>query len=132
MPASGYLVGRQTELSQLILGLTEHTARAVVVCGDPGVGKTSLIDQLCASARSSGWRVVRIQGVESEESYVLGGLNQLVFSLKESLAGLDEQSRTVLLPVLAGDADLSVSVLPLAAAVRSLVPVVALPAGIRP
>lgn len=125
MPASGYLVGRQTELSQLILGLTEHTAPAVVVCGDPGVGKTSLIDQLCASARSSGWRVVRIQGVESEESYVLGGLNQLVFSLKESLAGLDEQSRTVLLPVLAGDADLSVSVLPLAAAVLNLLSVAA-------
>ncbi len=125
MPTSGDLVGRQTELSQLILGLTEHTARAVVVCGDPGVGKTSLIDQLCASARSSGWRVVRIQGVESEESYVLGGLNQLVFSLKESLAGLDEQSRTVLLPVLAGDADLSVSVLPLAAAVLNLLSVAA-------
>ena len=125
MPAAGNLVGRQTELSQLILGLAEHTARAVVVCGDPGVGKTSLIDQLGASARSSGWRVVRIQGVESEESYVLGGLNQLVFSLKESLAGLDEQSRTVLLPVLAGDADLSVSVLPLAAAVLNLLSVAA-------
>ena len=125
MSTSGDLVGRRTELSQLIRALTEHTARAVVVCGDPGVGKTSLIDQLCASARSSGWRVVRIQGVESEESYVLGGLNQLVFSLKESLAGLDEQSRTVLLPVLAGDADLSVSVLPLAAAVLNLLSVAA-------
>ena len=125
MSTSGDLVGRRTELSQLIRALTEDTARAVVVCGDPGVGKTSLIDQLCASARSSGWRVVRIQGVESEESYVLGGLNQLVFSLKESLAGLDEQSRTVLLPVLAGDADLSVSVLPLAAAVLNLLSVAA-------
>jgi len=120
MPASGNLVGRRTELSQLIRALTEDTARAVVVCGDPGVGKTSLIDQLDASARSCGWRVVRILGVESEESYALGGLNQVVFNLKESLAGLDEQNRTVLLQVLAGDADLSVSVLPLAAAVLSL------------
>ena len=125
MSTPGDLVGRRTELSQLIRALTEDTARAVVVCGDPGVGKTSLIDHLDASARSSGWRVVRILGVESEESYVLGGLNQLVFSLKESLAGLDEQSRTVLLPVLAGDADLSVSVLPLAAAVLNLLSVAA-------
>lgn len=60
MPTSGDLVGRRTELSQLIRALTEDTARAVVVCGDPGVGKTSLIDHLDASARSSGWRVVRI------------------------------------------------------------------------
>ena len=125
MLAAGNLVGRQAELSQLIRGLTEDTARAVVVCGDPGVGKTSLIDQLGASARSSDWRVVRILGVESEESYALGGLNQLVFNLKASLAGLDEQNRTVLLPVLAGDADLSVSVLPLAAAVLSLLSVAA-------
>jgi hypothetical protein len=73
------------------------------------VGKTSLIDQLGASARSGGWRVVRILGVESEESYALGGLNQLVFSLKESLAGLDEQNQTALKPVLGGDANSSAS-----------------------
>jgi DNA-binding CsgD family transcriptional regulator/tellurite resistance protein len=105
--------------------LTEDTARAVVICGDPGVGKTSLIDQLGASARSEGWRVVRVAGVESEGSYALGGLNQLVFSLRESLAGLDEQNRTALKPVLAGDADSSVSVLPLAAAVLNLLSVAA-------
>ncbi len=125
MPTSGDLVGRRTELSQLIRALTEDTARAVVVCGDPGVGKTSLIDHLDASARSSGGRVVRILGVESEDSYTLGGLNQLVFSLKESLAGLDEQNQTALKPVLCGDANSSVSVLPLAAAVLDLLSVAA-------
>lgn len=125
MPAPRDLVGRRTELSQLIRGLAEDTALAAVVCGDPGVGKTSLIDQLCASARSSGWQVVRILGVESEESYALGGLNQLVFSLKESLAGLDEQNQTALKPVLCGDANSSVSILPLAAAVLNLLSVAA-------
>ena len=125
MPTSGDLVGRRTELSRLIRALAEDTARAVVVCGDPGVGKTSLIDHLDASARSSGWRVVRILGVESEDSYTLGGLNQLVFSLKESLAGLDEQNQTALKPVLCGDANSSVSVLPLAAAVLNLLSVAA-------
>ena len=125
MPTSGDLVGRRTELSRLIRALAEDTARAVVVCGDPGVGKTSLIDHLDASARSSGWRVVRILGVESEDSYTLGGLNQLVFSLKESLAGLDKQNQTALKPVLGGDANSSVSVLPLAAAVLNLLSVAA-------
>jgi DNA-binding CsgD family transcriptional regulator len=125
VPTSGDLVGRRTELSRLIRALTEDTARAVVVCGDPGVGKTSLIDHLDASARSSGWRVVRILGVESEDSYTLGGLNQLVFSLKESLAGLDKQNQTALKPVLGGDANSSVSVLPLAAAVLDLLSVAA-------
>jgi DNA-binding CsgD family transcriptional regulator/nucleoside-triphosphatase THEP1 len=125
VPTSGDLVGRRTELSRLIRALAEDTARAVVVCGDPGVGKTSLIDHLDASARSSGWRVVRILGVESEDSYTLGGLNQLVFSLKESLAGLDKQNQTALKPVLGGDANSSVSVLPLAAAVLDLLSVAA-------
>jgi DNA-binding CsgD family transcriptional regulator/nucleoside-triphosphatase THEP1 len=125
VPTSGDLVGRRTELSRLIRALAEDTARAVVVCGDPGVGKTSLIDHLDASARSSGWRVVRILGVESEDSYTLGGLNQLVFSLKESLAGLDKQNQTALKPVLGGDANSSVSVLPLAAAVLNLLSVAA-------
>ena len=125
MPAAENLVGRQAELSQLTRGLIEHNARAVVVCGDPGVGKTSLIDQLGASAGSEGWRVERVAGVESEDSYALGGLNQLVLSLKEALAGLDEQNQTALKPVLGGDADSSVSVLPLAAAVLNLLSVAA-------
>jgi DNA-binding CsgD family transcriptional regulator len=125
MPTERDLVGRQAELAQLSRVLTENAERAAVVCGEPGVGKTALIEQLCASAASGGWQVVRVLGVQAEESYALGGLNQLVFGLKTSLAGLDERDRTVLTPVLGGDPESSVSVLPLVVAVLNLLSVAA-------
>ena len=125
MPIARDLVGRRAELSQLSLILTEDSERAVVVCGEPGIGKTALIEQVCASATTDGWRVVRILGVEAEESYVLGGLNQLALAVKESFAGLDERDRAVLTPVLGGDPESSVSILPLVAAVLNLFSVAA-------
>jgi DNA-binding CsgD family transcriptional regulator len=125
MPTERDLVGRQVELAQLSRVLTENAKRAVVVCGEPGVGKTALIEQLCASASISGWQVVRVLGALAEESYTLGGLNQLVFGLKTSLAGLDERDRIVLTPVLGGDPESSVSVLPMVTAVLNLLSVAA-------
>jgi DNA-binding CsgD family transcriptional regulator len=125
MPTERDLVGRQAELAQLSRVLTENAKRAVVVCGEPGVGKTALIEQLCASATTSGWQVVRVLGAQAEESYTLGGLNQLVFGLKTSLAGLDERDRIVLTPVLGGDPESSVSVLPMVTAVLNLLSVAA-------
>ena len=46
MPGVGDLIGREAELSQLSRVLTDDTARAAVVTGEPGVGKTALIDQV--------------------------------------------------------------------------------------
>jgi predicted ATPase len=105
--------------------LTENAERAVAVCGEPGVGKTALIEQLCAGAATGGWQVVRVLGAQAEQSYALAGLNQVVLRLKTSLAGLDERDRTVLTPVLGGDPESSVSVLPLVAAVLNLLSVAA-------
>jgi GTPase SAR1 family protein len=93
--------------------LVGDSGRAVVVSGEPGVGKTALIEQLCTFAVSEGWRVVRVQGSQAEESFALGGLNQLVLALRDCQAGLDEHDREVLAPVLIGDSGTEVSVLPL-------------------
>ena len=114
------LIGRQAELSQLSRVLTEGAERAVVVSGEPGVGKTALIDQVCALAAADGRQVVRVLGVEAEQPFALGGLNQLVHGLKPFQAGLDEQDRGVLAPVLGGDQDSVVAVLPLVAALLNL------------
>lgn len=100
--------------------LTENTECAVVVCGEPGIGKTTLIEQMCAQAADSGWRVVRTQGVAAEEPFALGGLHQVVFALKEFLAGCDDADRAMLAPVLGGDPDSVVAVLPLASGLLSL------------
>jgi Ni2+-binding GTPase involved in maturation of urease and hydrogenase len=37
-----------------------------VLSGAPGIGKTALIDQLCAHATAHDWRVVRALGVQVE------------------------------------------------------------------
>jgi len=120
MPGGSDLIGRQAEFSQLSRVLTEDAGRAVVVSGEPGVGKTALIDQMCALATADGWQAVRVLGVEAEQPFALGGLNQVVYGLKPFQAGLDEQDRGVLAPILGGDSNSVVAVLPLVAALLNL------------
>ena len=125
MPAQRDLVGRQAELTELSRVLADDTVRAVVLSGEPGVGKTVLIEHLCARAVSEGWRVVRVQGSQAEEPFALGGLNQLAIGLRDCQAELDERDRAVLAPVLSGDTGTEVSVIPLAAALLNLLTVAA-------
>lgn len=100
--------------------LTDTNDRAVVVHGEPGVGKTTLIAKVCARAAAGGWQVVRVLGVQAEEPFALGGLNQLVLGLNEFTPGLTERDRALLAPVLDGDPDTMTSVLPMVGAVLSL------------
>jgi len=103
--------------------LAGDSCRAVVVSGEPGVGKTALIEYLCGFAGGEGWQVVRVQGSQAEESFALGGLNQLALGLRDCQAGLAERDRAVLEPVLCGDTGTEVSVLPLATALLNLLAV---------
>jgi DNA-binding CsgD family transcriptional regulator len=119
------LVGRRYEQEQLVQLLTQVTDHVLVVSGEAGAGKTALIDQLCGRAAADGWRVVRLQGVEAEESFALGGLHQLVYALQEFQSELDQQARAVLAPVFGGDPDSVVAVLPLVSALLSLLAVAA-------
>ena len=120
MPAHTVLVGRANELAQLGLLLSDGTDRAMVVYGESGVGKTTLIAQVCAQAATVGWQVLRVLGVQAEEPFALGGLNQLVFALNEFTPGLAERDRELLAHVLDGDPDTTTSVLPLVGAVLNL------------
>ncbi|WP_432936636.1 AAA family ATPase [Kribbella sp. CA-253562] len=56
----------------------------LVVRGEPGVGKTALIEY--AGAQAEGWKIVRAAGVESEMELPYAGLQQLCASL---LTGAD-------------------------------------------
>ena len=125
MPVQRALVGRKAELARLTGLLTGDSGRAVVVSGEPGVGKTALIEQVCASAAADGWRVVRVLGVQAEEKFALGGLNQLVIGLGDCQAGLADSDRAVLAPVFNADPGTAVSGLPLAASVVRLLEVAA-------
>ncbi|MCX6488114.1 MAG: AAA family ATPase [Mycobacterium sp.] len=125
MSQSAELVGREAELEMLCRVLTEDHDRAVMVSGEPGVGKTALLARLCTRAAADGWQVLRVAGVEVEEPYSLAGLSQIVFTLQTFLAGCDETDRAVLAPVLGGDPGAEVAVMPLVAAMLRLLAVAA-------
>jgi hypothetical protein len=57
-----------------------------VVCGEPGVGKTALLDHLVKQA--SGCRVTRAAGVESEMVLAYAGLHQLLTPMLDRLERL--------------------------------------------
>lgn len=120
MPVVSSLIGREAELSELNRVLTQDAERAVVVSGEPGVGKTALIEHVGRRAEADGWRVVPITGVPAEESFALGGLNQMVLGLADVESHLDEQDRLVLSAVLGRDPDSEVAMLPLVMALLNL------------
>ena len=63
------LVDRSRErdlLTGLLARAAEGASAAVVVRGEPGIGKTALLDAVAARAVTQGIRVARVTGVESE------------------------------------------------------------------
>src|SRR3984957_10666522 len=86
--ASG-LTDRRSErgvLDQLIDAVRAGGSRVLVVRGEPGVGKSALLDYL--AGRASGCRVVRAAGVESEMELAFAGLHQLLAPVLDRLGGL--------------------------------------------
>jgi DNA-binding CsgD family transcriptional regulator len=75
------LIGRAAELARL-RALTAPAAddldRALVVLGDAGTGKTALLAELTAQARSRGLRVLSAAGRERESARPFAGLRQLL------------------------------------------------------
>ncbi|MFF0523433.1 AAA family ATPase [Actinomadura nitritigenes] len=80
-------VGRHKELrvlADLLTGVREGHSGTLVLVGEPGIGKTSLLDQ--AAAGYPDVRAVRIAGVESEMRLAFAALHRL---LRPWLPGID-------------------------------------------
>jgi DNA-binding CsgD family transcriptional regulator len=72
------LIGRRREcgtLDRLIEAVRAGESRALVVRGEPGVGKTVLLDYLAGQARR--FRVARAVGMQTEMELAFAGLHQL-------------------------------------------------------
>jgi hypothetical protein len=83
------LRGRRREcdlLDQLLDSVHAGESRVLVVRGEPGVGKTALLDYLAEQA--SGCRVAHAAGVESEMELVYAGLHQLLTPMLDRLERL--------------------------------------------
>jgi AAA ATPase domain len=88
------LKGRRAELG-LLDGLIEAVrageSRVLVVRGEPGVGKTALLDHL--AVRASGCRVARAAGVQSEMELAFAGLHQLCAPMLDHLQAIPAPQR---------------------------------------
>jgi DNA-binding CsgD family transcriptional regulator len=95
-PAAG-LTGRRSErdvLDRFVAGVRAGEGRALVVRGEPGAGKTALLDYL--AARASGCLVARAAGVQSEMELAFAGLHQLCAPMLDHAESLPGPQREAL------------------------------------
>ena len=85
----GGLTDRRAEcrvLDRLLEAVRAGESRVLVVHGEPGVGKSALLEYL--AGRAGGCRVLRVSGVQSEMELAFAGLHQLCAPLLGRLDAL--------------------------------------------
>ncbi|MET0422482.1 MAG: AAA family ATPase, partial [Actinoplanes sp.] len=90
-------VGRQVEqrvLADLVAGVRDGRSGTLVITGEPGAGKTSLLDQVAASCPDV--RVVAIAGVESERCLGYAALHRLLGPWLPGIGALPDPQRDAL------------------------------------
>jgi DNA-binding CsgD family transcriptional regulator len=81
-------------LDRFVADVRVGQGRALVVRGEPGVGKTVLLDYL--AGRASGCQVVRAAGVQSEMELAFAGLHQLCAPMLDHAQALPVPQREAL------------------------------------
>ncbi|MGW7541136.1 AAA family ATPase [Streptomyces sp. NPDC054770] len=98
--STGGLIGREADLARLdgfLAGVPRPGGGgSLVVLGDPGVGKTALLDAVVRGAEAAGLWVLRAAGVQYRAQASYGALQQLLTSVPAF------HSRAVRTPALAG------------------------------
>ena len=85
------LVGRDEERARIDRLLAEACAErggALVLRGEPGIGKSALLDHARDNAEATGMQVIRTAGIESDAELAHGGLHQLLHPYLDRLDGL--------------------------------------------
>jgi DNA-binding CsgD family transcriptional regulator len=86
--------GERAALDRFVQGVQAGEGHALVVRGEPGVGKTALLDYL--AGRASQCRVVRAVGVQSEMELAFAGLHQLCGPMLDRAGSLPASQRDAL------------------------------------
>ncbi|NDU73784.1 AAA family ATPase [Actinomadura sp. DSM 109109] len=94
---AGELYGREAEqdtIAGLLAGARTGTSSSLVLRGDPGIGKTALLDH--AAAEAGHMRILRGTGVEHEAELPFSGLQLLLRPALEARAALPVPQREAL------------------------------------
>jgi DNA-binding CsgD family transcriptional regulator len=97
-PYSSSLSGRDGEvaiLDQLVTRIPDRGG-ALVLRGDPGIGKTALLSVASAAATAKGISVLHTAGTQSEAGLAFAGLQQLLRPVTDGLDRLPEPQRGAL------------------------------------
>jgi len=89
------LFGRLAEVDLITSFVTGQLGneRVLALNGEPGVGKTALLDAAVEITGRSGARVLRAAALEYEAELMFGALNQLLHPLIGNIDGLDAEHR---------------------------------------
>ena len=93
------LTNRHSErghLDRLVEAVRAGESRVLVVRGDPGVGKTVLLDSLAGRASAAGCRVARAAGAQTEMTLAFAGLHQLCAPMMDHAGRLPGPQRDAL------------------------------------
>src|SRR5437868_10367171 len=85
------LLGRERErqaLDRVLADARDGRSSVLALVGDPGIGKSALLDEV--AGRAEGMRVLRARGIESEAEVPFGGLLEL---LRPALGVVDQIPR---------------------------------------
>ncbi|MFF4761255.1 AAA family ATPase [Streptomyces sp. NPDC001292] len=94
--AAARLVGREHDLDHILGVFEQRCGGALLLSGDPGVGKSAMLDAVAAAAGQDGTRVLRAAGVEFEADISYSALNQILLPLHSALDRLAAPSREAL------------------------------------
>jgi DNA-binding CsgD family transcriptional regulator len=83
-------------LDLLVDAVRADESRVLVLCGEPGVGKTVLLDYLAGRASDAACRVTRATGVQSEMELAFAGLHQLCVPMLSDMERLPGPQRDAL------------------------------------
>ncbi|RAJ72570.1 MULTISPECIES: LuxR family transcriptional regulator [unclassified Streptomyces] len=91
--AAGPLVGRERDLARILGVSAPHAGGALLLSGDPGVGKSAVLDAVAAAAAQDGTRVLRAAGAEFEADIGYSALHQILLPLHGALDRLAAPGR---------------------------------------
>src|SRR2546423_15126884 len=96
--AAGPLLGRdaETELLMSLLGGVGSSGGALVLRGEPGIGKSRLLAEAAALARERDITVLSTTGVQSEARLPFAGLHQLLRPVRARATDLLPAQRAAL------------------------------------